>query len=69
MGKALRGTTTVGFINRKQQKVIRDTGKAGTHNQRLYELQCQECRFTYLCNGCDIYQHRCPKHDGGRRGL
>ena len=56
-------TTAVGYTNRHQQRVVRNTGRAGTHNQTAYELVCLVCRRTHECNGADIFQRRCPRHD------
>lgn len=37
-------TTDPGYVNRNNQKVIRNTGMQGTdHNQVVYELECLDC--------------------------
>ncbi len=65
-----KGTTDIGYINRNDQRVIRNTGLAGTdNNQVVYELECLECGYRYGANGSDIFQRRCPKHDKGSPGL
>ena len=74
--KISKGTTSVGFENKKGQVVIRKTSKLGTdHNQYVYILRCKHCRTVYGANGSDIWQRRCPKPKsvcragGGRPGI
>jgi hypothetical protein len=68
--KASRGTTEVGFTNRNGQTVLRKTGLPGNdHNQIVYVLRCGDCGNEYGVNGSDIFQRRCPAHDGGQAGL
>jgi hypothetical protein len=69
IGKAKPSTTTPGYINRNGQVVVHKTGLAGHHNQTVYELRCPECQLTYGCNGADIFQRKCPFHQGGEPGL
>lgn len=65
-----KGTTAVGFINPRNQEVIRKTDLAGTdHNQRVYVLRCRDCGYEYGANGSDIHIRRCPRHDDGAPGL
>jgi len=64
------GTTQVGYVNRNGQEVIRPTGKPGTdHGQYVYVLKCRTCCHEYGANGSDIFQRRCPNHDGSAPGL
>jgi len=65
-------TTTVGHINRNNQKVhgTRDIG--GTDSvPRSYKLECleEDCRHKYGANGADIIQRKCPKCQGGSEGI
>jgi len=71
-------TTNVGYRNKNNQVVIRNTGKLGNdHNQKIYELQCQNeqpgasgiCGNLYGANGSDIWQRKCPRCQGGAKGL
>ncbi len=71
-------TTNAGYRNRNHQVVIRNTGKPGNdHNQKIYELQCQNvqsatgeiCGNLYGSNGSDIWQRKCPRCQGGAKGL
>ena len=63
-------TTAIGYVNRNGQEVIRATGLLGTdHLQRVYVLRCRECGCVYGANGSDIWERRCPKHQGGKPGL
>jgi hypothetical protein len=63
-------TTEIGYTNRNNQTVIRKTGVRGNdHNQLVYVLRCGACSHEYGANGSDIFQRRCPKHDGGAPGL
>ncbi len=63
-------TTSPGYVNKHDQKVIRKTEKSGNdHNQFIYVLRCLECEAEYGSNGSDIHSRRCPRHDGGSPGL
>lgn len=63
-------TTSVGYANKHDQEVVRDTGRPGNHhNQTIYVLKCRRCGAEYGANGADIWLRRCPKHDGGAPGL
>ena len=65
-----KGTTTIGFVSKRHQEVLADTGIAGTdHNARVYELRCQDCGHRYGANGTDIHVRKCPSCQGGRPGL
>jgi hypothetical protein len=67
MGK---GTTEIGYRNRNGQVVLRKTDLPGTdHLQITYVLRCEQCGHEYGANGSDIFQRRCPAHDGGAKGL
>ncbi|TFI56451.1 hypothetical protein E2493_20150 [Sphingomonas parva] len=60
----------MGYVNRNRQEVLRATGQPGNdHNQTIYVLRCGECGHEYGANGSDIFQRRCPEHDGGAAGL
>lgn len=64
------GTTQVGYVNLNNQEVVRPTGKLGTdHGQYVYVLRCRTWGQEYGANGSDIFQRRCPAHDGGAPGL
>jgi PHP family Zn ribbon phosphoesterase len=63
-------TTTIGYVNRKGQIVVRATGLPGSdHGQYIYVLRCSKCQSEYGANGSDIFQRLCPKCQGGRPGL
>ena len=65
----VNGTTKIGYVNPKGQKVLAATGLPGTHsNQKSYRLECLNCDHIYLANGCDIYERRGPSHDNGAPG-
>ena len=67
---AAKGTTEVGYRNRNEQIVLRKTDLPGNdHNQMTYVLRCEKCGQEYGANGSDIFQRRCPAHDGGAEGL
>jgi N-glycosylase/DNA lyase len=59
-------TTSVGYVNRNGQVVIRSTGRPGTdHGQIIYQLGCSHCGHVYGANGSDIHLRKCPNcHDG-----
>lgn len=68
--KKSAGTTVPGYVNRRQQRVVRNTGLPGNdHGQSTYELECLKCGQHYGANGSDIFQRRCPRCDGGAPGL
>lgn len=55
-------TTDVGYINKNNQENYGITGKEGTHvGQKLYQMKCRKCSFTYEANGCDIWLRKCPR--------
>ena len=65
-----KGTTDIGYRNRNSQVVVRKTDLPGNdHNQMTYVLRCEQCEHEYGSNGSDIFQRRCPAHDGGAGGL
>ena len=65
-----KGTTEIGYTNKNNQRVIRNTGLPGTdHNQYVYELECGDCGHRYGSNGSDNWQRKCPRCQGGRPGL
>lgn len=65
-----KGTTEVGYRNRNGQIVLRKTDLPGNdHMQMTYVLRCEQCQHQYGANGSDIFQRRCPAHDGGAEGL
>ena len=51
----------VGKINKKNQKVVRETDSLGNdHCARIWVLQCQYCGFCYGANGTDVHGRKCP---------
>lgn len=67
--------TDIGYINGRDQKVIRRVGPSPSHsNQYTYELECQICKHHYGANGCDIcgagsgQGRSCPKCQKGSPG-
>jgi hypothetical protein len=64
------GTTSVGYVNRNGQTVVRATKQPGNdHLQYVYVLRCGPCGHEYGANGSDIFQRRCPVCQGGAPGL
>ena len=60
-------STEVGYINKNDQKNNgRSNEKGSDHGQWFYNLECLKCGHTYLANGTDIWQRKCPKCQGGR---
>jgi hypothetical protein len=72
-----------GYINRNGQEVIRKVGASPNHKgQSNYELKCskccnkpkcdhdrkQGCNHHHGCNGCDIWQRKCPSCQDGKPG-
>ena len=64
-----KGTTKPGYINPRDQEVIRNTRKAGTgRGHWIYELKCRVCGHHYGANGNYIHSRKCPKCQGGQAG-
>lgn len=65
-----RKTTDIGYMNRNKQEVLNKTDRKGNDKyQYIYILKCRQCGFVYGANGSDIWQRKCPKHQGGKNGL
>jgi hypothetical protein len=63
-------TVNVGYENRNRQVVVRCTALPGDdQGHSVYVLRCGVCGHEYGAHGFDIFQRRCPKHDGGAPGL
>lgn len=63
-------TTSIGYVNRNGQVVIRNTGSPGTdHGQSIYQLGCSHCGYVYGANGADIHLRKCPNCQDGKPGL
>ena len=63
-------TTSIGYVNRNGQVVIRNTGRHGTDSgQTIYQLACSICGYVYGAEGTDIPLRKCPNHEGGATGL
>ena len=65
-------TTTIGYINRNNQKVHGTRGLGGTdHGAYSYKLEClqPDCGHKYGANGTDIFQRKCPRCQGGNDGI
>lgn len=65
-------TTTIGYINRNQQRVLGTRGKSGTdHTAKAYKLEClnSKCRHLYGANGTDVFLRKCPECQDGRPGI
>ena len=59
-----------GDLNSRQQLVIGNTQLRSTtrDNQRVWEIECQHCKFRYGANGCDLHERKCPNCQGGKPG-
>lgn len=65
-------TTTIGYVNSNNQKVHGTRGIGGTdHGAFSYKLECLEpdCGCEYGANGSDIFQRKCPRCQGGSKGI
>jgi len=68
--KSKNPTTSIGYVNRNGQVVIRNTGSPGTdHGQTVYQLGCSHCGHVYGANGSDIHLRKCPNCQDGMPGL
>ena len=55
-------STDIGYINRNNQKNLGYKGESETHSSaKSYEMECLDCGYKYLANGCDIWLRKCPK--------
>ena len=55
-------STDTGYINRNNQKNLGYKGKSETHSSaKSYEMECLDCGYKYLANGCVIWLRKCPK--------
>ena len=64
------GTTDPGYENKHGMITRRATSLPGNdHLQKTYVLWCSKCRMEFGANGSDIWQRKCPNHQGGMPGL
>lgn len=55
-------TTDTGYINKNNQKNLGYKGVSVTHpSAKSYEMECLDCGYKYVANGCDIWLRKCPK--------
>lgn len=60
-------STSVGYVNKNNQRNNGKTNQIGTDNQQFfYQMECLNCGHTYLANGTDIWQRKCPSCQGGK---
>ena len=65
--KAAKGTTSVGYVNKNNQKNNGKTDLQGNdHGQAIYAMACLHCGQRYGANGSDIWQRKCPKCQKGQ---
>jgi len=65
------GTTEPRFKNRNGQINLgrTDPARTGTDKfQFVYIMRCPICGKNYGSNGSDIFQRKCPCHQGGKAG-
>lgn len=65
-------TTTIGYVNRNNQRCCGHRKVAGTdHGQHAYRMEClvSGCGHIYGANGTDVFQRKCPRHQGGKPGI
>ena len=58
---------STGSINKNGQEVMgRRQDIDATHpNQKSYHIRCSSCGEHYAANGCDVFQRKCPRCQGG----
>ena len=62
MAKMKAKTTVEGYINKNNQKNLGYRGVSETHyNQSFFEMECLECGYRYMANGCDVWLRKCPE--------
>lgn len=60
----------VGDENPNGQLFARETDQRGTdHNQYVWELLCKHCGNQYGANGSDFHHRKCPRCQGGAKGI
>ena len=60
-------STTLGYINKNNQKNLGKTDIRGSGNQQwFYQMQCLDCDHLYYANGHDIWLRKCPRCQGGQ---
>ena len=60
-GDKMKSTET-GYINKNNQRNNGLKGISDTHyNQRFYGMECLDCGYKYLANGCDVWLRKCPQ--------
>jgi hypothetical protein len=66
----------IGETNSKQQKLLDKTEKPGNlKNAHLWIVRCmrtikgEACDHIYGANGEDFFERKCPKCDGGAKGI
>jgi|LakMenE01Jun11ns_1017448.scaffolds.fasta_scaffold9657084_2 hypothetical protein len=58
-------TTTPGYTNPNNQRVVRDTGRTGTdHCQTIVEMECLDCGIHYGTNSSNCHQCKCVNQNG-----
>ena len=65
-------TTQIGYVNGNNQRCEGHRGVHGTdHNSFAYKMVCQDpdCGHVYGANGTDVWQRKCPNHQGGEPGI
>lgn len=54
-------STEEGYINKNNQKNIGFRGRSETHSSaKFYEMECLDCGYKYMANGCDVWLRKCP---------
>lgn len=65
-------TTTIGYVNRNQQRVLGHRGVDGNdHMQKAYKVECLSgnCGHVYGANGTDLFLRKCPNCQSGVVGI
>lgn len=56
-----------GYENKHNQRNLGYTGHTGNKpEQRAFKMKCLNCEYEYESNGCDVWQHKCPRCQGGK---
>ncbi len=68
IGGMILQTTEKGYENRNKQTNLGSSKEISNHyNQVTYLMKCGYCSFEYVANGCDVWQRKCPKCQGGKK--
>ncbi len=69
--KQRRSVMNEGDSNPNRQVLIRKTTQPSPNfpGQKIWEMECKDCKHRYGANGCDVHHRKCPNCQGGKDGF